>query len=31
MRWTMRYMRERLETIRFQIVVTMLSYRTVNH
>lgn len=29
MRWTMRYMRERLETIRFQIVVTMLSYSAV--
>lgn len=29
MRWTMRYMRERLETSRSQIVVTMLSYRTV--
>lgn len=27
MRWTMRYMRERLETIRSQIVVTMLSYK----
>lgn len=29
MRWTMRYMRERLETIRSQIVVTMLSYSAV--
>ena len=29
MRWTMRCMRERLETIRSQIVVTMLSYRVV--
>ncbi len=29
MRWTMRYMRERFETISSQIVVTMLSYSAV--